>query len=138
MTKIFFIPSCVSGTNHSRRPDLRSIGHRLIAAMILVVAFFAAICMAVGNASAQQAPLHLNPAVEKLAHGQPIIGTQTDDMSLQNCHSLARMDFDYSYVDMEHGPLNLDGLAYCVAAMADKAAVLKKANAQPNEQLLAR
>jgi 4-hydroxy-2-oxoheptanedioate aldolase len=59
-------------------------------------------------------------------------------MSLQNCHSLARLNFDYSYVDMEHGPLNLDGLAYCVAAMVDKAAVLKKGNAQPNVALFAR
>jgi 4-hydroxy-2-oxoheptanedioate aldolase len=89
-------------------------------------------------ASAQQAPLHLNPAIEKLAHGQSIIGIQTDDMSLQNCHSLARVDFDYAYVDMEHGPLNLDGLAYCLAAMVDKAAVLKKGNAQPNVALFAR
>jgi hypothetical protein len=91
-----------------------------------------------GGLFAQQAPLHLNPAIEKLAHGQPMIGIQTDDMSLQNCHSLARLDFDYAYVDMEHGPLNLDGLAYCVAAMVDKAAVLKKGNAQPKVALLAR
>ena len=94
--------------------------------------------MPVGSAWAQQAPLHLNPAVEKLARGEAIIGTQTDDMSLQNCHSLARLDFDYAYVDMEHGPLNLDGLAYCVAAMVDKAAILKKGNAQPNVALFAR
>jgi hypothetical protein len=69
---------------------------------------------------AQQAPLHLNPAIEKLAKGQPIIGTQTSDLSLQNCHALARLDFDYAYVDMEHGPLNFDGLSFCVAAMVDK------------------
>jgi len=35
------------------------------------------------------------------------------------------------------GP-ELDGLAYCVAAMVDKAAVLKKGNAQPNVALFAR
>ncbi len=84
----------------------------------------AMLAMATGYAqaqqqAAQQPALHLNPAVEKLAHGQPIIGTQTDDMSLQNCHALARQDVDYSYVVMEHGPLNLDGLAFCIAAMAD-------------------
>ena len=39
---------------------------------------------------------------------------------------------------MEHGPLNLDGLAYCVAAMVDKAAILKKGNAQPKVALFAR
>jgi 4-hydroxy-2-oxoheptanedioate aldolase len=90
------------------------------------------------SALAQQAPLHLNPAIEKLAAGQPMIGIQTDDMSLQNCHSLARVDYDYAYVDMEHGPLNLDGLAYCVAAMVDKTAILKKGNAQPKVALFAR
>ena len=119
---------------NAQQPITKSLG----GATILVAALLLALGALTGSTSAQQAPLHLNPAVEKLAHGQAIIGTQTDDMSLQNCHSLARMDFDYSYVDMEHGPLNLDGLAYCIAAMVDKAAVLKKGNAQPNVALFAR
>ena len=121
-----------------RRIAMRSLVHRRKAPIIVVGAFLAVLFTPAGIASAQEAPFHLNPAIEKLAHGQPIIGTQTDDMSLQNCHSLARLNFDYSYVDMEHGPLNLDGLAYCVAAMVDKAAVLKKGNAQPNVALFAR
>ena len=121
-----------------RRIAMRSLVHRRKAPIIVIGAFLAVLFTPAGIASAQEAPLHLNPAIEKLAHGQPIIGTQTDDMSLQNCHSLARLNFDYSYVDMEHGPLNLDGLAYCVAAMVDKAAVLKKGNAQPNVALFAR
>lgn len=112
----------------------RFFGHRLIAAIFVITALTTTASVNL----AQQAPQHLNPAIEKLAHGQPIIGIQTDDMSLQNCHSLARVDFDYAYVDMEHGPLNLDGLAYCVAAMVDKAAALKKGNAQPKVALLAR
>lgn len=91
-----------------------------------------------GTATAQQKPLHLNPAIEKLAQGKPIIGIQTDDMSLQNCRDLARVDFDYAYVDMEHGALNFDGLAYCIAATVDKAAALKKGNAQPKVALFAR
>jgi 4-hydroxy-2-oxoheptanedioate aldolase len=98
----------------------------------------AAIVLAASSAAAQQPPQHLNPAIEKLAHGEAIIGGQTDDMSLQNCHAMARLSFDYMYVDMEHGPLNFDGLAYCIAAMADKAAILKKGNAQPNVALFAR
>jgi 4-hydroxy-2-oxoheptanedioate aldolase len=92
-----------------------------------------------GPAIGQESPLlHLNPAVEKLAKGQPIIGTQTDDVSLQNCHSLARLNLDYAYVDMEHGPLNLDGLSFCIAAMVDKATALKKGNPQPQVALFAR
>jgi 4-hydroxy-2-oxoheptanedioate aldolase len=126
-------PKIVRARN-AQQPITKSLG----IATILAAALLLALGVLTGSTSAQQAPLHLNPAVEKLAHGQAIIGTQTDDMSLQNCHSLARMDFDYSYVDMEHGPLNLDGLAYCIAAMVDKAAVLKKGNAQPNVALFAR
>jgi 4-hydroxy-2-oxoheptanedioate aldolase len=137
MTKIILLPF-VSAINPQRHLAPRSLGHRLIVAVIVAVAFILALVTSTRIAWAQQAPLHLNPAIEKLAHGQPMIGTQTDDMSLQNCHSLARLDFDYVYVDMEHGPLNLDGLAYCVAAMVDKAAVLRKGNAQPNVALFAR
>jgi 4-hydroxy-2-oxoheptanedioate aldolase len=138
MTIVILSLSCVLLTNLWRGIAPRPFVHRQMAAMIVVVAFLAVLFTPAGMRSAQEAPLHLNPAVEKLAHGQPIIGTQTDDMSLQNCHSLARLNFDYTYVDMEHGPLNLDGLAYCVAAMVDKAAVLKKGNAQPNVALFAR
>ena len=48
----------------------RSLSYGLAAAMILViVAFLAPIVMRTGRVSAQQVPIHLNPAVEKLAHG---------------------------------------------------------------------
>jgi len=109
-----------------------------IAALVAAFALVAAVIALAGIVAAQESPAHLNPAIEKLAHGQPMIGIQTDDMSLQNCRSLARVDFDYAYVDMEHGPLNLDGLAYCIAAMVDKAAALKKGNPQPKVALFAR
>jgi 4-hydroxy-2-oxoheptanedioate aldolase len=139
MKKVTLARSCVLATNLLRRHIApRSIGCSLMATVIVSVISLGALITPTGIASAQQAPLHLNPAIEKLAHGQPMIGLQTDDMSLQNCRSLARVDFDYVYVDMEHGPLNLDGLAYCVAGMVDKAAVLKKGNAQPNVALFAR
>jgi 4-hydroxy-2-oxoheptanedioate aldolase len=138
MTKSILVSTHDSRTIPLRHFASRPFSQRLMPPMIAVFMFIAVVVFPVGSVSAQQAPLHLNPAVEKLAHGEAIIGTQTDDMSLQNCHSLARLNFDYTYVDMEHGPLNLDGLAYCVAAMADKAAILKKGNAQPNVALFAR
>jgi 4-hydroxy-2-oxoheptanedioate aldolase len=117
---------------------LRIAGLRLTVAVLVPGALLIALVMPARVGLAQQASVHLNPAIEKLAHGQPMIGIQTDDMSLQNCHALSRVDFDYAYVDMEHGPLNLDGLAYCVAAMVDKTAILKKGNAQPKVALFAR
>lgn len=138
MPRVALIPSNNLRTTDAFTITSRSPSRHKMAAMIAAFAFIAVVLSPVGSAWAQQAPLHLNPAVEKLARGEAIIGTQTDDMSLQNCHSLARLDFDYAYVDMEHGPLNLDGLAYCVAAMVDKAAILKKGNAQPKVALFAR
>ena len=138
MKKVILVLSCIFATNPFRHLLPRSFGHRLTAGVIGAVAFIAALITPTSIVSGQQVPLHLNPAIDKLAHGQPMIGIQTDDMSLQNCHSLARVEFDYAYVDMEHGPLNLDALAYCVAAMVDKAAVLKKGSAQQNVALFAR
>jgi 4-hydroxy-2-oxoheptanedioate aldolase len=138
MTKVILLPSRMLHTTTLRQFVSRSLVQLQMAMMIVVSAFLATLVLPFENAVAQQASLHLNPAVEKLSRGEAIIGTQTDDMSLQNCHSLARLNFDYTYVDMEHGPLNLDGLAYCVAAMVDKAAILKKGNAQPNVALFAR
>ena len=106
--------------------------------IVVAVAAVAVFVLPASTPSAQQPYLHLNPAVEKLAAGKPIIGGQTNDMSLQNCHALARLDFDYMYVDMEHGALNLDGLAYCVAAMVDKTWTLKQGNAKQKVALFAR
>ena len=109
---------------------------RFCACRRMAMAILAALTMGLLTmpASAQ----HLNPAVEKLSQGQPMIGIQTDDVSLQNCHSLSRVDFDYAYFDMEHGPLNLDGLAYCIAAAVDKAAAIKNGNAKVKVALFAR
>jgi 4-hydroxy-2-oxoheptanedioate aldolase len=125
--------------NPFRDLGLRLRYHPPLARPIVAGAAFVALLVLLASASlAQQVPLHLNPAIEKLAQGKPIIGTNTNDLSLQNCHSLARLDFDYVYFDMEHGPLSLDGLAYCVAATVDKAAALKKGNPQPKVALFAR
>ena len=46
-----------------------SCSHRLKEAMIVFVGFVAAISIPLGSAQAQQNPIHLNPAVEKLARG---------------------------------------------------------------------
>src|SRR5258708_13005843 len=101
MPKVILVPSYDWRTTPLRHLASQSFRHRLMLAMIGVIALIAVLVMPVGSASAQQAPLHLNPAVEKLARGEPIIGTQTDDRSLQNCHPLARLNFYYSYVYLQ-------------------------------------
>ena len=88
--------------------------------------------------SAQTPPLHLNPVIEKLAKGQPFVGVNTGDLSLENARTLARAPIDYVYVDMEHTPLNLEGLHMFLMGMSDRGMVLKKGNLQPNVALFAR
>src|SRR6266849_5183824 len=93
---------------------------------------------AVSTLSAQQAPKHLNPVIEKLAAGKPFIGYQTGDLSLENARTIARADVDYVYLEMEHGPMDFEGLHRFTVGMLDKAAILKKGNAQPNVAIFAR
>jgi len=69
MTKVFPVLSCVLPTNLLPRIAPRSLVHRQMAATTLIVGFLAALFAPAGIAFAQEAPLHLNPAVEKLAHG---------------------------------------------------------------------
>jgi 4-hydroxy-2-oxoheptanedioate aldolase len=87
---------------------------------------------------AQSPVLHLNPVIEKLSQGRPFVGVSTGDLSLENARTLSRAPIDYVYVDMEHTPLNIDGLHMFNMGMTDKALVLKKGNLQPNVALFAR
>jgi 4-hydroxy-2-oxoheptanedioate aldolase len=92
----------------------------------------------VSTMSAQTPPKHLNPVIEKLAAGKPFVGVQTGDLSLENARSLARADIDYVYLEMEHGPMDFEGLHRFTVGMIDKAAILKKGSAQPNVAIFAR
>jgi 4-hydroxy-2-oxoheptanedioate aldolase len=92
----------------------------------------------VGILFAQSAPKHLNPVIEKLAAGKPFIGYQTGDLSLENARGIARADIDYVYLEMEHGPMDFEGLHRFTVGMLDKATILKKGNAQPNVAIFAR
>ena len=88
--------------------------------------------------AAQQAPVHLNPVIDKLAKGQAFVGVNTGDLSLENARTLARAPIDYVYVDMEHTPLDIAGLHMFNIGMIDKAAAVKKASVAPNVALFAR
>jgi 4-hydroxy-2-oxoheptanedioate aldolase len=63
---------------------------------------------------------------------------QTGDLSLENARSLARADIDYVYLEMEHGPMDFEGLHHFTVGMIDKATILKKGSAQPNVAIFAR
>lgn len=142
MTKIILDPSCILETTPLRRLVPQSFSHRLMAAMIVIaafVAFIAALVAPVHITSAQQGPMHFNPAIAKLAAGKPMIGTNTGDYSMANCRSLARLnDLDYVYLDMEHGVFDLKDMAECAAFMVDKAEAIKRGNASVKVALFAR
>ena len=104
----------------------------------LVSSWVLAVIVSTGIVSAQSEPRHLNPVIEKLAAGKPFFGVQTGDLSLENARSLARADFDYVYLEMEHGPMDFEGLHHFTVGMLDKATILKKGNAQPNVAIFAR
>jgi hypothetical protein len=96
-----------------------------------------AIAALTGTLSAQEVK-HLNPVIEKLAAGKPFIGFQTSDYSLENARTVARADIDYVYLDMEHGPMDFEGLHRFSVGMLDKAAILKRGSAQASVAIFAR
>lgn len=104
----------------------------------LVSPWVLAVIVSTGIVSAQSEPRHLNPVIEKLATGKPFFGVQTGDLSLENARSLARADIDYVYLEMEHGPMDFEGLHHFTVGMIDKATILRKGNAQPNVAIFAR
>src|ERR1700676_3605748 len=109
-----------------------------IALLLVGQIFIIVIVTPVGTLSAQQTVKHLNPVIEKLAAGKPFIGFQTGDLSLENARSIARADIDYVYLEMEHGPMDFEGLHRFTVGMIDKAAILKKDSVQPNVAIFAR
>jgi len=91
----------------------------------------------VGPAAQQRAP-HLNPVIAKLAEGKTVYGLITGDLSPANARETAQAPVDFVYADMEHNPLDFSALNIFLLAMADRGAVLKKGNLQPNVALFAR
>jgi 4-hydroxy-2-oxoheptanedioate aldolase len=113
--------------------------NRRCAAMVTNLLFVAGIGLPTGRLFAQQQTVkHLNPVIEKLAAGKPFIGFQTGDFSLENARNLSNTDIDYVYLEMEHGPMDFEGMHRFTVGMIDKATILKKGNAQPNVAIFAR
>ncbi len=98
--------------------------------------------LAFGSSSApvaQQASVHLNPVIAKLAAGKTVYGLiNAGDLSLVNARETARAPVDFVYADMEHNPLDFPGLAIFLLGLTDKAAIVSKGNLQPNVALFAR
>lgn len=87
---------------------------------------------------AQQNPVHLNPMIAKLAEGKPVFGVSASDFSLEIAHTVSRSGVDFVRIDMEHGPMDFETLRDFLVGMIDKAAILKKGNAQVDVAPIAR
>ena len=105
---------------------------------LLIAAVLSIALVMPSGMTAQQRPIHLNPVIEKLAQGQAFVGVNTGDLSLENARTLARAPIDYVYVDMEHTPLDFQGLHLFNIGMIDRAAAAKKGSVAPNVALFAR
>jgi 4-hydroxy-2-oxoheptanedioate aldolase len=105
---------------------------------LFVVVLASIILVMASGPVAQQAAVHLNPVIAKLAKGEAFVGVNTGDLSLENARTLSRAPIDYVYVDMEHTPLDIAGLHMFNIGMIDRAAAAKKASVAPNVALFAR
>jgi 4-hydroxy-2-oxoheptanedioate aldolase len=106
--------------------------------VLFVAAFLGVALLTSSGPAAQPRPVHLNPVIEKLAQGQAFVGVNTGDLSLENARTLARAPIDYVYLDMEHTPLDFQGLHLFNIGMIDRAAAAKKGSVAPNVALFAR
>jgi 4-hydroxy-2-oxoheptanedioate aldolase len=106
----------------------------------LVASSIAAVAVLTGGTPlAQEARLHLNPVVAKLAAGKTVYGLiNQGDLSLVNARDTARAPVDFVYADMEHSPLDFPGLSLFLMGMTDRAAIVRKGNLQPDVALFAR
>lgn len=77
-------------------------------------------------------PVRLNRTIELLAAGQATFGIFSHDRSLVNARSLARSGLDFIFIDMEHGPLDIETLQIFLLGMTDKARIMQKGNLQPD------
>src|SRR6476660_7068601 len=110
-----------------------------ISPLILAASVATAVTLAPSRPAAQEARVHLNPVVAKLAAGKTVYGLiNAGDLSLANARETARAPVDFVYADMEHNPLDFPGLSLFLLGMTDKAAILGKGNLQPNVALFAR
>jgi 4-hydroxy-2-oxoheptanedioate aldolase len=91
--------------------------------------------VSLGSALSAQQPggqpgVRLNRTIELLSEGKPTFGIFSHDRSLENARSLARSGLDFVFIDMEHGPFDVETLRMFLLGMTDKQRILAKGNLQ--------
>ena len=91
-------------------------------------ALIAILALLVADVVAQQP--RLNRTIELLSQGRSTFGILSHDRSLENARSIARSGLDFVFIDMEHGPLDIETLRIFLLGMTDKERILAKGNLQ--------
>jgi 4-hydroxy-2-oxoheptanedioate aldolase len=91
--------------------------------------------VSLGSALSAQQPagqpgVRLNRTIELLSEAKPTFGIFSHDRSLENARSLARSGLDFVFIDMEHGPFDVETLRVFLLGMTDKQRILAKGNLQ--------
>ena len=85
--------------------------------------------LAIGSVPVAQQP-RLNRTIELLSEGRATFGVLSHDRSLENARAIARSGLDYVFIDMEHGPLDIETLRVFLLGMIDKQRIMEKGNLQ--------
>jgi 4-hydroxy-2-oxoheptanedioate aldolase len=96
----------------------------------VLAALFLIIWSGVGFVSAQQAPVRLNAAIDKLVRGKSLAGAIVYDFSLYAAAQFAQSDLDFVILDMEHRAMDFERLESFLMGSINKAEIAKQGNLQ--------
>jgi 4-hydroxy-2-oxoheptanedioate aldolase len=96
--------------------------------MLLIVAVTIAAGMSAVPAAAQE--VRLNRTVETLERDLPVFGIFTANLSLQNARALATSDLDFLFIDMEHGPYDVETLRSFLLGMVNVRRIAERGSPQ--------
>ena len=92
--------------------------------LVTLAAFF---CFSIPSFSER-----LNHTIEILEQGGAAFGIFSGDRSLSNARALARSELDYVFIDMEHGPFDVETLQKFLMGMTDKSRISRTGSLKMN------
>ena len=116
---------------HDTQPIWRLGARRYNSRMLQQLAVVAVVISALVPAlHALQPATRLNRTIELLEQGRATFGMLSHDRSIENARALARSGLDFLFIDMEHGPLDIESLRVFLLGMIDKERILARGNLQ--------
>lgn len=88
--------------------------------------------LAVGLLALQPAAQHVNRTIEILAKGDAAFGVLAQDHSVASAQAVSDSTLDFTFVDMEHNPLDFDKLQLYLFSLIKREESLRKGFIQPN------